>query len=177
MHWLSKRLNLFAMVCVVLAAGLVGSQLAEFMQQYTQNLSGRRAEAQREVRGLVDRAAEAEMPLGNYLTEFSGSSNPVFAREGQAMRARVDRATDLDEAYHELRHAGLVAKPFVFAAYVDGEVAADVWRNFRPALPLDSASLLYCGLLMAIAGLGYKGVTWVAVLPVRLARRRRGAKA
>jgi hypothetical protein len=174
MKRLLRRIDRFVMICVVLGAGLVGSQLAEFMQQYTQNLSGRRAEAQYEVRGLVARADDAEMPLGTYLSEFSGSSNPVFAREGQAMRARIERATALDEAYHELRHAGLLAKPFVFAAYADPRIVADVWGNFRPALPLDSRSLIYCVLLMACAALAYRSARVFAALPGRAIRRARG---
>ena len=164
------------MLCVVVAAGLVGSQLSEFIQQYTQNLAGRRAEAQYEVQGLVARATEAAVPLGAYMSEFTASANPVFVREGEAMQARVDRATALDEAYHEIGHAGLLARPFVFAAHVNADVAADVWRHYRPALPLDSVSVLYCGMLMAVAALAYRVLGLLLAAPLRRALSRRARR-
>ncbi len=168
---------MLALVLVVAAAGLATSQLAAFMQQYTQNLAGRLAEARREVDGIIDRATRANMPVYAYLNAFVTASNPVFRREGQALRARIDRAGWLADSYNALETADLLEKPFVFVWYLDEDVAASTWHHFQPGIQLDRASLIYAGMGVAVAFFSWQLLTLLLVAPVRLARRRRRRRA
>jgi len=174
---LLRRINMLVLVLAMAAAGLAASQLTAFMQQYTQNLAGRLAEARREVDGIIDRAARADMPVYAYLNEFVTASNPVFRREGHALRARIDRAGWLADSYNALETAGLFKKPFVFVWYLDDDIAADVWRHFSPGIQLDRASLIYAGMGMAVGLVAVEGLRILLLLPVRVVRRRRRAVA
>ena len=159
-------------------AGALGcSQLSEFMQQYRQNLAGRLAEAQRDVTAIAARAREAEMPIYAYLQEFRQATNPVFVREGQALQAKIDRATELAEGLSALEFAGPLTRPFRFVEHLNGEIVADTWQYFQPAVPVDLASLIYATTGAVLGLLAYHLSTTMLAAPVRLARKRRARQA
>lgn len=164
-------MNTLAAAVVFVLAALAGSQLSAFMQQYTQNMAGRLAEAQREVDGIIDRADQADMPVYQYLSEFSSAESPVFQQQGVALRATIDRASGLQEAYRAITRAGLLEKPVVFALHVDSEIAENVLRHFEPAMPVHAAGLLYSGTAGLFGVLLYQLAVILGLAPVRLARR------
>ena len=174
-HAFFRRLSSLAAVSVAVIAALFCSQMSEFIQQYTQNLAGRLAEARREVDGIIVRADAADMPVYAYLHEFNSASNPVFRQQGVALRATIDRASDLEQAYTNIAHAGMIDRPFVFAMHFHGDIAADVFRHFQPAVPLDAASLLYAAMGGVLGLLLFQLVKALCVMPyraVRFAKRR-----
>lgn len=168
LHGALRRLNRLAEAGVALAGGLVCSQLSTFMHHYIQNLSGRLDEAQRDVQGIVARAFQADLPVYAYLREFRLASNPIFVREGEALQAKIDRAAELADAHHALLRAGPLEKPFVFLTHLDPAIAADTWRHFEPAVPLDTVSLTYAGMAMLLSLLGWE----LGARSLRLVRRR-----
>lgn len=166
-------MNALAVVTAFVLAALAGSQLSEFMQQYTQNMAGRLAEAQHAVAGIIHRADSADMPVYEYLDEFASAGNPVFRQQGVALRATIDRASGLQEAYRAITSAGLLEKPLVFASHVDAEIAADVLRHFKPAVPVDTASLVYAGTTGFLGIMLYELAKLLGFAPVRIAKRLR----
>lgn len=171
-----KRINAIAAVTAFALAALVGSQISEFMQQYTQNMAGRLAEAQRAVDGIIHRADSADMPVYEYLDEFTSAKNPVFQQEGVALRATIDRASGLQEAYRAITNAGMLEKPFIFALHVNGSIAGDVFRHFKPAVPVDTASLLYAATTGFFGVVLYELAKLLGLVPVRMVRRLRRSR-
>lgn len=150
----------------VLAAALF-SQLGAFMQQYIQNLAGRLDEASRDVAGIATRAAEAGLDTARYIGEFLAATNPIFVREGAALQSKLDRWAELAAARDALQDAGLFGRPVAFVQHLDLAIAGNVWRNFRPALPLDLASIVYgvAGIILAL--MIYHGVRSLLVSAFR----------
>ena len=165
-----KRMDFLAALSAFAIAALICSQLSQFMQQYTQNLSGRLAEARREVDGIILRAGQADMPVYAYLHEFRSAENPVFQQQGVALRATIDRASGLEEAYRDLTQAGLVTKPFVFLRHADTGIAMTVLEQFKPAIPVDTAGLVYSGLGGVLGLCFYELVKALCRAPFRLRR-------
>ncbi len=81
-----------------------------------------------------------------------------------AMAARV---AALGEARDAIAGAGFIARPWVFLAHMDQDIAAATLAQFRPALPLDAAALAYGGVAMVLV--------WLAATPFSLVRRRHRA--
>ena len=160
---------------VCLAVALCLSQLSNFMQHYTQNLAGRLAEAERDVAAIIDRADQADLPLYAYLNQFRQADNPVFVREGAALQAKIDRAASLSDSLARLRSAGPLEKPYRFAADIDRDIAADTWRHYEPAVPVDAASLAYASAGAVLGLMAYGLLIGVLGWPVRAVRRRAAA--
>ena len=165
-----RRLNALATAVVFVIAALLCSQVSEFIQHYTQNLAGRLDEARREVNGIIVRADAADMPVYAYLNEFTSATNPVFRQQGVALRATIDRASGLEQAYSDIVGAGIIDRPFVFAMHVRRDIATDVFRHFKPAVPLHVAGLLYALMGGVLGVVLYAIVKSLCVLPLRAAR-------
>lgn len=140
------------------------------MQQYTQNLAGRLAEARREVDGIIFRAGEADMPVYAYLHEFRSAENPIFQEQGVALRATIDRASGLEAAHRDLLQAGIMERPVIFLKQVDAQIAADVLQHFQPAIAVDQASLVYAGFGGVIGFVLYEIVKALCRAPFKLLR-------
>lgn len=143
LSYLGHRLGVLARIATVLAAVVVCSQLAGFMNAYQQNLAGRVAEAERDVASITDRAREADLALYEYIEVFRTNDDRRIVGEGVAMRGKINRAALLGDAQRALERAGIARKPFVFAGAFDPEIAADAWGRYKPTLPVDKASLVY----------------------------------
>ena len=167
LRYLLRRLDALAQALVMVAAGLGLSQLSAFMQQYMQNLAGRLAEARADLAGLLARAAEAGLPVEAYIDTFLTATNPLFVREGEALRAKIAHVQDLTATYDALQAAGLWDRPVVFATRLDPAIAADVWAHFQPAVPIDTASLIYAGLGLVAAMFLYELLRALLVAPFR----------
>lgn len=161
----------------MMAAGALGSsQLSTFMQHYQQNLAGRLAEARMDVAAIAERAGEAGLPIYAYLDEFRRASNPIFVREGIWLKSKIDRAAWLEGHLENLRSAGPISRPYLFATQMDPEIASETWRHFEPAVPLDGISLTYAGVGAVLGLLVYYPLAGAARVPVHLIRRRRSAR-
>lgn len=167
----ASRLGTITEVLAAAAGALAGSQFSLYLQHYVQNLAGRLAEARAGVEGIIERSRAAGMPVYAYLEEFASAVNPVFRREGEALQEQIDRAGALSAAYHDLARAGLLERPLAFLAHVDREIAADAWRHFEPALPVDAASLAYAAMALLLVLLAWHGLRLVLIAPFAVARR------
>lgn len=157
---------------MALTAAVVFSQLSAYADDYVQNLSGRLAEARRDVAGIVSRADDAGVSVHAYLQAFRQAANPIFVAEGRAIQAKIDRAAALAQAHNSLVRAGGLERPLVLVRVFDGEIGRDTWTHFRPSLAIDKAGLAYAAAGLLLAVLAHAIVEAVLVGAWRRVRRR-----
>jgi hypothetical protein len=157
---------------VALAGAAVFAQFPAFYGDYLQRLGGRLDQARVQVERL-ERAARAEnMDLIGYVEVFLASARSPVHRQGNVMIEQIADFERLRGAAAALGRAPVLARPWRFAAHLDGELARATLGDFTPSLPLGLEGLLYAaaGLL---AGLGLVGGARHAGPALR--RRRRSA--
>lgn len=142
MGWLLRKLDTIGGAVFAGVAGAAVSQFQAYVQQYVQRLGGHLDEAQR----IVETIQNSE----RYRTMAATARDLILADA----RARVD---EIRAALDAIDGAGMLAKPFVFVAHIDTEIAARTLDNFSPALPVDAASLIYAGMGL-IVGLVLWGI-------------------
>ncbi|MEQ8369722.1 MAG: DUF2937 family protein [Alphaproteobacteria bacterium] len=124
-----RRMASLAGAVLLAVAGLAGSQLLAFMQQYAQRLAGHLDEARRQLVQAQDGSGV-----------FAGVAVDVRQTVAEAMMLRVEGLT---AAMDGLDQAGPWQRPFVFIQNLDWSIAAGTASDFTPALPLDTTSLVY----------------------------------
>lgn len=137
MRWLLRKLDTLIGAVIAGIAGAAASQLQAFLLQYLQRLGGHVDEARRAYDTILN---------GERYRQMAPAARDLIARDA------LDRVNELQAAHDAIRDAGLLAKPFVFAAHFDADVALGTWEAFTPALPFDLAGLLYAGMGL-LAGL------------------------
>lgn len=149
----AHRITLLVGALLVLAGAAAASQFSGFMDAYQNALAGRVVEARMDVDAIVDRARHANMPVYALLHAQHTASNPASKREAEDMRARIDSAGQVTQAYDRVQAAGILEVPVVFVSNFRMDVAEDAWSRFEPAVPRDTASVLYAvmGGLLALA--------------------------
>jgi len=159
------------LLCV--AGAVLFAQVPEFIQQYLQRLGGHLDEARRQLDQLNEAAAQSGLTLDQLIAQTAANPDPAVARLGgvaHAAAARVDALAAADEA---IRHASLLAKPFVFLRHLDPSIAHATLAIFRPAVPTTVEGLVYAFAGMVVmVGAYHLGVKH----PVRRAWRARAAR-
>lgn len=126
---------------VAAVAGLAGTQLLAFMQQYRQRLEGHLAEAELHVRQIREATLYA---------------NVEVTTKAKLHEAALDRVSELTDSLDAMLTADPVTRPFVFLAHLEREIARAALDSFQPALPLDVVSLAYGGAGMVLAWIVYE---------------------
>lgn len=131
----------FAKALLAVLFALVFSQIPSFTQQYHQRLAGRLDLAlQREAEITAD-ARSMNLPVATYIQRFLDSAD--HALEGHRMKASLILALQLSHQEEALRLALPVTAPLRLLTQYDSALAGDVFRLYRPGLPLDLAGLVY----------------------------------
>lgn len=155
--WAKIVALLGAGVAAVCAAG--SAQGPAFVQAYLQRLGGH-----------IDEATRT-------LNEFTGGAagrlvGDVATRE-RLVAEFAGRVDELSLARSEITEAHPLMQPLALAAHADPEILNATWRAYTPAMPLDTPSLVYAGIGLAIGWLFWEAVQ----SPFRArARRRREAR-
>ncbi|KAA5602625.1 DUF2937 family protein [Roseospira marina] len=160
--WMVRKLDSLAGAVVGAAGGAAASQWREFLQQYLQRLGGHLDEARRNLEHLTGLHALAD-----------AAEKPVVAGMMADGRERVGA---LVEAMRALTEADPLTQPIMFLRTLDPAIAQATLDRFQPALPLDTASLMWAGgglILALVAYEGIKGAAWVPVAVGRRSLRRR----
>jgi len=139
------------LLCVVGAVAC--SQLPEFIQQYLQRLGGHLDEARRQLEQFQAVAAKAGLTFQQLVANSLASSEPTVARLGGVMNDTASRVDALAAADAAIRHASIIARPFVFLHHLDFSIAHATWTVFKPAVPTTVEGMTYaaCGVLLALA--------------------------
>jgi hypothetical protein len=158
---------------LILAGGVAGaaglSQFPEYSQQYNQRLAGAVDELSRVVADFDASAAAEGLSREAALAQMVGT--PFVERRQADMRRSFDRHARLSADLSALQNAGPFMRAYHAARLTDREIAARAWGDFRPALPLDFAGILF-GLAGFVMG---GGVTAFVLALARWPLRRRVA--
>lgn len=159
-NWLT---GLFDRVFAVVGA-LVCAQAPMFIQQYSQQLSGRVAELKLQVGAIAGAAAQGQKSVPQYIQRFIDSGDQDFILQGELMERMTLRYGNLSEALEDLNTTSIWAKPFVFIRDFNWDIASITFTDFQPGLPFTLEGLVYA--LIGI-GIGY-GLFSVIIAFVRL---------
>jgi hypothetical protein len=132
---------------------IVFSQFPQFMQQYTQRLSGHLSELDLQVKLMQNAAEASSLSLNAYIQKFlQSNSEPAFNRQGEIMQQVMDRFQNLSAALKSFQDASLYKRPFVFITHLNGDIAGDTWTTFQPGIPTTLEGLVYAfvGMLAGI---------------------------
>ena len=156
MGWFARKLDSLIGAVMAGVCGAAASQLDIFIQQYLQRLGGHMDEAQRTYAAMLD---------GDRYRDFAPAARQVLIEDA---RARVE---EIQLAFHAIAEADLFHRPFAFLAQLDGTIAARTFEQFRPALPLDPAGLVFAGTGLVLGLLVYELIK--APITIALWRRRK----
>ena len=135
LNWIWRKLDMFAGAIVIASLGMIASQGQAFFSQYLQRLGGHIDEA---------RAHLETVKTGSRYEAMDESVR--FELEADA----AERVSDLQTAYSMILDSNVLARPFTFARHADPTIIAGTWSDFVPAIPLDSASLIYMAMGMIL---------------------------
>lgn len=159
MEWLARKLDMLGGAVCAGIAGATTSQLDAFVQQYLQRLGGHLDELKRLHDSILsqDRYRQLDQPARDLLIGDT--------------QGRLDQ---IAEAFRALSAADPLARPFVFLANLDLEIAARTLEQFRPAVPADLAGLIYAGAGLVLGLIAYELVKWPFAALFGGDRRKRG---
>lgn len=135
MAWLGRKIDSLIGALFAALGGMACSQLNAFVHQYVQRLGGHLDEAQRNLAAVAG---------GERYPNLDSASRQAVIDAAQA------RVVDIETAYQAIKGADALARPFVFIARLETDIAVRVFADFQPALPLDPASLAYAAAGMAV---------------------------
>ncbi|UCI09273.1 DUF2937 family protein [Mesorhizobium sp. B1-1-8] len=127
---------------MALALGISASQMPEFAQQYRQRLGGAVEELGHVVSEFDRDAAGAGLSRAQALDLHQQATEPLFKARGRSMSAAIARYENLVEQQKDFAERSPLLQPLVLG-YSDRAVFAGAWQDFRPAVPITSAGLLW----------------------------------
>ena len=136
--------NLIDRLCVV-AGAFIGSQIPQFMQQYTQRLAGHVDALQKLINQLHQMAAFSHKNLDQYIQKFKESADPDFIRQGDFMQGIVTRWQELQQALNHLTQSPFWLRPYYFLRDLQSDIAHSTFASFQPGINLTIEGLCYAG--------------------------------
>lgn len=156
---------------LTLIAGLAGatglSQFPEFSQQYLQRLAGAVDELAKVVADFDASAEGVGLTRDQALASLSGGEFQRARRED--MRRTIDRSERLSADLAALREATAVQRALQPARFMDSEIAAAAWEDFKPAVPVTTEGLGFAGVGFGAGALLSWPFLWLLRWPFRRA--------
>jgi hypothetical protein len=132
-------------VAMGLVGGVVASQGPEFAQQYRQRLGGAIDELQRVIQRFdTDAGANGQSRTGA-IDRLRGSRDNLVSRQGDAMRANVERLERLQRHRQDFADAGPFDRLLIMLRDADFDVAEATYRDFEPAVPATQEGVVATG--------------------------------
>ena len=135
-------------VAMGLVGGVVDSQGPEFAQQYRQRLGGAIDELQRVIQRFDTDAVANGQSRTNAIDRLRASPDNLVSRQGDAMRANVERLERLQRHRQEFSEAGAFDRLLTLLRDADVDLAEATYQDFEPAVPATQE-----GVVAASAGL------------------------
>jgi hypothetical protein len=143
----------------VVVGAFLGSQVPEFMQQYTQRLAGHVNELHRLLSQMRIVASHSNKTLEQYIQKFLSSPDPDFARQGELMQEMLSRWEELNQALFHLTHSSIWMRPYVFLKELQYDIAKSTLASFQPGINLSVEGLCYAGAGMLMGWVLYQGIS------------------
>jgi hypothetical protein len=137
---------------LALAGGVTTSQLPEFSQQYRQRIGGAIEELERVVAEFDADAAENGMTREQALDVHARATEPLFRSRGESIHVTIERYQTLLRQQADFEARSPLFQPLVLADS-DPVTLAGTWRDFRPAVPVTTAGLVWGAAGWAFAAL------------------------
>ena len=146
-------------VAMGLIGGVVASQGPEFAQQYRQRLGGAIDELHRVIQRFdTDASANGQNRTGA-IDRLRGNPDSLVSRQGDAMRANVERLDRLERHRQDFLDAGPFERLAVMVRDADFDLAEATYRDFEPAVPATQEGAVAAGTGLVIGwGLTLVGV-------------------
>ena len=141
---LARRLAL----AVGLLCGLIGTQGPEFSQQYRQRLGGALDELRRIVAAFDAEAAGHSLTPSEGVARLKDNPDPLARERGADIESDTAREARLERALADMHDAGPLRRLVVMVRDLDAPAASETLRDFEPAVPVTSESLILGGLAL-----------------------------
>jgi len=140
---LAERLFVFFMALFI-------CQAPQYMNLYLNVLSGAKAEAEKSVALIAEKASELGMTTKEFIADLTNSQSQAAKKSAEVHQAQIIRLEKIKAAFEAIKNASSVARPFVFIKHVDWSLAKSV--QFQPALPFTLEALIYviAGILLGM---------------------------
>ena len=130
----------------IVAGALFGSQIPEFIQQYTQRLAGHVDELQKMVNQLQGMAALSHKSLEQYIQKFRDNADPDFVQQGNFMEGLVLRLGELKGALVHLTEGSAWMRSFYFFKELQSDIAQSTYHAFQMGINFSAEGLFFaCG--------------------------------
>jgi hypothetical protein len=158
-------------VAMGLIGGVVASQGPEFAQQYRQRLGGTIDELQRVIQRFDTDAVANGQNRANAIDRLRGNADTLVSRQGEAMRANVERLERLQRHRQDFMEAGPFDRLLILLRDADVDLAEATYHDFEPAVPATQEGVVAAAAGLVVGwGLTLLSVGFVRRL-VRLGRR------
>lgn len=131
---------------------LIGVQLPEFIQQYTQLINGKLAEANfhlSKFQSVADIHFNGDLRL--LMSRYQENNDPAISQTGKMVAELEERVTYLEHIFTQLTQSTYLEKIYYFTTQLDIESATLVVQHYVLAIPLNIEALVtgaVCALLM-----------------------------
>ncbi len=129
---------------------ILGVQLPEFMQQYTQLINGKLAEANfhlSKFQSVADLHFNGDIKL--LMSRYKVNSDPAISQTGQMISELINRVDALNNQFIALTQNTYIERVFYFLTHFELDSATLTARHFVLAIPL-SIEALITGVIFAI---------------------------
>ncbi len=147
--------NLLDRLCVVIGA-FIGSQIPQFMQQYTQRLAGHVEALQKMIHQLREISSLSHKTLEQYIQKFQDSPDPEFVLQGDFMQGILNRWAELQQALDHLTQSSMWVRPYYFLKDLQPDIAHSTFASFQPGVNLTIEGLSYAGVGMILGWIFYQ---------------------
>lgn len=129
----------------VVVGAFVGSQIPQFMQQYTQRLAGHVEALQKLINQLQQIASFSHKTLNQYIQKFRESTDPDFTRQGDFMQGIITRWEELNQTLEHLTQSPFWLRPYYFLKDFQPDIARSTFDSYQPGFNLTIEGLCYAG--------------------------------
>lgn len=130
-------------ILIALLFGASGSQLPEYVQQYSQRLGGAVDELTAFVKQFDEDALAAGLTRDAALGEYEARDNEFLGRRGKTVADTIRRYERLKAQKSELDTASPFGRVLRFLRDPQADIAGRAWEDFKPAVPLTIEGALF----------------------------------
>ena len=138
---------------IALLFGATGSQLPEYVQQYSQRLGGAVDELTGFVAQFDEDARAAGLTRAAALKEYAAKDSEFLGRRGDTVAETILRYERLKDQKAELDRSGPFGRVLRFLRNPQSDIAGRAWEDFKPAVPLtfEGGLFAFIGFLLSLA--------------------------
>jgi hypothetical protein len=135
-RWILDRIS------IVIGAWF-GSQLPQFIQQYTQRLGGHVDELSYLVAKLNQIAAHSNKNLHDFTHKLLNQSDPDIISQGEFLQGIVTRKEELSSSLNHLLDSTLWNRSYYFFSNLDHDTMMATLKSYQPGFSMTLEGIIY----------------------------------